>query len=387
MNIRMMRFVDRYLGVPLCWILGSFIRMFARGSPRDTPRPPRRLLVIKFFGMGSIILTTPALTLLRNAFPASTISFLSFDEHRELLERIPSIDEIVTIKRTSVFVFIVQAMRVIGRFFRQPFDVVYDLEFFSKFSTLLSGLSGARVRVAFALPTRWRSFIVTHQSVLDKNQHVTSAFCDVIRCHTQTSGGTPNVVPPLITDVDHASLQVKFPLEGKNLVCINANAGETFLERRWPAERFAELVTRMGEDEGFHFCFIGTERERTYVESIISKTRCHDRCTNMCGLLTLPELGALFQRCALVVSNDSGPLHLAATLRTPTVGLYGPESPSFYGTGYGHGATVYKNIACSPCMNVYFAKDFRCPFHARCMQEISVDEVVDCVYSLAGTVL
>ncbi len=386
MTIRTMRFLDRYLGIPLCWILGPFLRVVRMERRRSNQHSAKRILVIKLFGLGSIVLATPALTLIRNAFPTSRITFLTFEENRELAERLPLIDEVITIRRMSFFAFIGGTIRTVNRFFFRPFDVVYDFEFFSKYSTLLAGLSLAPTSVAFALPTRWKSLFLTHQAPIDKTRHVTSSFCALVRCHTHTSADVPPVTPPMIAPDDHAALLAKFHLHANPLVCINVNAGVTFPERRWPAEFFAELVSRMAQERDCQFCFIGTYVERRYVERIIARTRCQDRCINTCGLLTIPELGAMFQRCEFVLSNDSGPLHLAAALGIPTIGLYGPESPAFYGPVSESAATVYKNISCSPCMNVYSAKDFRCPFNARCMREISVEEVFDNIHSVSEVV-
>jgi ADP-heptose:LPS heptosyltransferase len=96
---------------------------------------------------------------------------------------------------------------------------------------------------------------------------------------------------------------------------------------------------------------------------------------NCAGLLTLDEFIALVERSSLFLTSDSGPMHIAASVGTPVVALFGPESPHFYGP-LGHSHVIYKGIACSPCLNIYNAKLFVCPFRARCMSEIPVHEVV-----------
>jgi len=127
------------------------------------------------------------------------------------------------------------------------------------------------------------------------------------------------------------------------------------------------------------FALTGTLHERAYVQEVIDGTTIHERCWNAAGLLTIPELGALLQRCTLVISNDSGPLHLAACFGTPTIGLFGPESPDFYGPIGAAAFSIYKEIFCSPCMNVYGAKSFRCPFDAQCMKNIQIQDVVSLI--------
>ncbi|HTP12414.1 MAG TPA: glycosyltransferase family 9 protein, partial [Bacteroidota bacterium] len=143
------------------------------------------------------------------------------------------------------------------------------------------------------------------------------------------------------------------------------------------ADRFAALVSRLAITEEFLFCFTGTSEEREYVQRVINLTHVTGRCINVAGRLTIPELCALLEQSVLYIGNDSGPLHLATALGVPTVGLFGPESPVFYGPLGDRHTSIYRRLPCSPCMNVYAAKSFRCPYNARCMKEIQVDEVFD----------
>ena len=332
--------------------------------------------------MGSILLATPAISLMKNAFPDARITFLSFLNNGELLERIDSIDAVLTIDRSSAFSFLNDTYSVILSILKIRPEIVFDLEFFSKFSTLLSGLSRAPARVAFALPTLWRSLIVTNQVALEKNRHVLSSFCEQVLSIAPFRHDIPAIEAMRVTAEDHASLVKKFPIEGKRIIVININAGDTFLERRWPAERFARLVDRIARENDYVFCFTGDVAEKDYVLSTIEGIGSRDKCLDTSGELSLPELGALLQRSEILISNDSGPVHLAASLGTATVALYGPESPDFYGVVQMDTRNICKRISCSPCMNVYSAKQFRCPYDAQCMREISVDEVLRHVRSL-----
>jgi ADP-heptose:LPS heptosyltransferase len=380
MTINAMRLVDRFVGIPLCWTMGLWYRFTNKSE--NVPQPVSDILVIKFFGMGSIILATPALALMKRAFPEARIIFLSFRNNKELLERLSGVDEVLTIDHSSLFTFFRDTILTICSVLRIRPDVTFDMEFFSKFSTLISGMSRAPVRVAFALPTFWRSSLVTHQVPLEKHRHVIRSFCGQVRCIVDGGEDIPPLEALQVNEEDHASLLRKVPIDGRRVSVINVNAGVAFLERRWPGNRFAQLVSMLANEDDCIFCFIGSSEETGYVRSIILETYCLERCVDTSGRLTIPELAALLQRSEILISNDSGPLHLAASLGTPTVGLYGPESPEFYGVLQTEHTTVYKAIACSPCMNAYSAKQFRCPYGAQCMREIDVDEVFQCVRSL-----
>lgn len=372
-----MRLVDRFVGVPLCWILGTMRRAGLSWNGRTSNVVVRRILVIKFFGLGSILLSTPALALMRSAFPGASITFLSFDRNRDLLRRIPSVDSVLTVRRSSLAGFLSDALRLVKHLMTVHYEVVFDFEFFSKFSTFLAGFSSASVRAAFSLPTYWRSSLVTHSVPLARDRHVTQSFCSLVFAVTGQQTSVPPVQPPAIYEADSQSLLKKLPLEDAPIIGINVNAGDTFLERRWSPERFAALVAGLSREPGALFVFTGIAEERSYVQSVIDRAGCSERCVNASGDLSVPELGALLKRCSLLVSNDSGTLHLAAALGTPTIGLYGPESPRFYGTTGEGNSILYSGISCSPCMNIYSAKSFRCPYDSQCMKEIPVSDVLE----------
>jgi ADP-heptose:LPS heptosyltransferase len=374
MTVQTMRNLDRFVGVPCCWILAGVLRLLPPNETVHSSREVHHILVVKFFGLGSIILSTAALSMLKKRFPQAMITFLSFESNRELLERIPLVDNVVTIRTTTFSTFASDLSSLVRTLFSAKYELVFDFEFFSKFSTMLVGMSRARYRVGFALPAMWRSRLLTHQVSLVKGRHVKEAFCSQVQA-LLVDASVEEIAPPTIFPEDSASLDRKMPSGGGSIITVNVNAGVTFIERRWAPYRFAELIEELSREGSFFFVLTGTMPERAYVQKVIETTSNPERCWNAAGLLKLPELGALLQRSTLVISNDSGPLHLAAALGAPTIGLFGPESPEFYGPIGSSAFSLYNKIPCSPCMNVYSAKSFRCPYDAQCMKSIQVGDV------------
>ncbi|MBI4547338.1 MAG: glycosyltransferase family 9 protein [Ignavibacteriae bacterium] len=383
MKINTMRNIDRFAGIPLCWFLGFIVSLFCKLRIKQSYPGAKNILVIKFFGMGSILLSTPALSLMRQAFPNAQLWYLSFETNRELIERLPVVDRVLTIRTSTFAAFLSDTLKVITHTRRITFDIVFDFEFFSKFSTVIAGLTNAPYRLGFSLPTQWRKRLLTHQVSLLKENHVTKAFCELV--FTMSSRiSVPPLVPPTITHEDVQSLNNKIHLNGNSIICVNVNAGETFLERRWLPEQFAELVDRLSAEKDREFFFIGSGEECEYVQNVIELTSVRKRCYNLAGVLSIPELAALFKHCDMIISNDSGPVHLAAALGTPMLALYGPETPQFYGPIGDNVSIIYKRVSCSPCMNLYDAKTFRCPYSALCMREISVAEVEEKVETVCA---
>jgi ADP-heptose:LPS heptosyltransferase len=165
------------------------------------------------------------------------------------------------------------------------------------------------------------------------------------------------------------------------IICIDTNAGETSLDRRWSGDCFARTIDILQLDNpDALFCLIGSVEERAYVEGVVEKMMFRStRIVNLAGQLTLKELMALFSRARLLITNDSGPMHIAAAVGLSTVALFGPESPELYGPLGNKSINLFASLPCGPCLNMYNAKVFRCPINAKCMRDISVEQVVDAV--------
>ncbi len=272
-------------------------------------------------------------------------------------------------------------MRALIKMRRMHVEVSLDLEFFSKFSTLICFLVGSPVRIAFELPTRWRKHLVTHTVPIDHQVHVTEVFLSQLR---PLGLHTPKQRAPIMLQIAEAEVQssrnrLNLDPAGSQMICVNVNSGEASLARRWPKTKFANLVCRLAEeypDTQFYFTGIGSERD--YVEEVLELvTESKERLKNVAGKLSLGEFLGLLGQSRLLITCDSGPLHFASALGVPSVSFFGPEAPDFYGPLNSVHTVFYKQTLCSPCLNVYQAKEFRCPYHQRCLERIQVDEVVE----------
>jgi heptosyltransferase-2 len=139
--------------------------------------------------------------------------------------------------------------------------------------------------------------------------------------------------------------------------------------KRWP--HFAEAARSLSEQYGIRWLIFGTAKERTLGEQIASELGANG--TNLVGQTTLSQLMSEMSRCRALLTNDTGTMHLAAHLGVPTVALFGSTEPALTGpTGAGH-TVIRHHVECSPC----FLRE--CPIDFRCMNRISVSEVVEAV--------
>lgn len=370
-----MRYIDRFVGIPFCWASGLAAMVFRRSASVSVDS----VLVIKFFGLGSILLAAPALRRMRLQFPNARIVFLTFSANAEIVDELPFLDERWFVDPSSLASFVQSFSKLLARLIRTKIDVVVDLEFFSKFSTFIGSVARPAKHIGFALPTRWRSWNITDAVPLRSDRHVSETFLSTL---SPLGIGSAEPLVPRI-HFENSTSPSFLPIENRALtreiICINPNAGVTSLDRRWDGDRFSQVIDILqAENPTALFCFIGSATEREYVDGVIQsiQNNAHD-ILNLAGLLKFRELIQLLSLSRLLITNDSGPMHAAAAVGLPTVALFGPESPSFYGPLGNKTINLYAGLPCSPCLNVYDAKVFRCPIDSQCMKEISVGQVVE----------
>ena len=370
-----MRRVDEYLGPPLCVILGWLATLAARiRAPRpDMPLPMNaKFLVVKFWGMGSIVLTTPALRALRKRYPECRITFLTFAHNEAVCGMAPAIDRVYGFRAGSLVEFLTSCVELLRFVRRERFDAVIDFEFFANFTSIVTALSGAPTRIGFRSPKFWRERFYT-RSVPFAHVHITENFLAAVMAIGAPADGL-ELERLVIPGTAAQRLEATLPRATTHLVCINVNASSLDYKRRWPLASYRELIRRvLAAFPEWTVVLIGAKEEETYVAELLEPLPVGPTLQNLCGRLTVAELVALLQRSQLFIGNDSGPLHLAVAAGIPTVSFFGPETPDLYGPRGDAHAILYKGIACSPCLNVYNSKNNSFCRDNVCLKSITVD--------------
>lgn len=386
MNTKTMKSIDNNLGFAICLLLDTVEKISKLFKTRKLVIHPRSFLLIKFFGMGSIILGTPMYKAIKSKYPNSKITFLTFANNKPLLERIDFVDEIICLRTSKIRHFAADLLAAITKLRKKNIDVVIDMEFLAKASTIISWLSGAKIRIGFYVKQIWRADILTHKVYFNHYKHTKEIFMALLLPLEIPNLSSTQITPPKIFPADLDELQKQLDVCGfslaDNLIAININASETCFERRWPIENFIKLVNELSLRENIRFCFIGAQSELPYVKSGYDKLNAavKKKAVNLCGKLSIGGAIALLSKAKLLITNDSGPLHLASSMGIPTVSLFGPETPALYGPlGDGHTIFYDGDLYCSPCLNVYNVKTVICKGDNECMRRIPVDKVRDAV--------
>jgi len=171
----------------------------------------------------------------------------------------------------------------------------------------------------------------------------------------------------------------KMQIKG-SFVCLHPSTGPNAPERIWPKENYAKLADHLIEIFGTNVVFTGSTREAKGIAAIMAMMKHKEKSNDASGKVNIPQLAYLIGEAGLLISSDTGPLHLATAMKTPTISFYGPNTPKIYGP-WGNknlNIVIYRNLWCSPCMSNFNAKLAKCinPTYAKCIRDISVEEVL-----------
>ncbi|MCS6801492.1 MAG: glycosyltransferase family 9 protein [Chloroflexota bacterium] len=363
------------LGVPF-GILALLQRLIDR-----PPGPIRRLLVIRLDLLGDVVLSLPAVRALRAAYPEAEIAMLVRPAAADIARRCPAVDRVLTFDpdrlrpsgapfSPSSWTALFAALRLVRQ---SRFDLVVGL--FGVWASLFAVASGAPLRVGYrregvpfaytlAVPGR-RYRPVRHEQ----------AYC--LRLASVAGGmllpGRDIVAAPEDRAAADRLLRAA-GWDGRPLVVINAGAAAGDA-KRWTASGWRELIQWL-QGRGAAVALVGASADRPLAEQIGAGLSPMPML--LAGRTTVAELIGVLDRAALVVSGDSGPLHLAAALGVPVVAIHGPSDPRISGPRSERAAVVRLNLPCSPCYDATYPAE--CPLgHHRCMRDLTSIRVVGAV--------
>ncbi len=353
----------------------------------NDPFKIERILVRGTNWIGDAVMTTPALQRLRSSFPHSQITLLATPRTAGMFEDSPYFDELIEYRRREEGLgAFFGALRILRK---RRFDMA--VLFQNAFeAALLACLGNARLRIGFA--EQGRGFLLTHKLYRGhrhRNRHQTRDYLDiVIECEKASniehlSSNLSNPLPHLIAGAEQK--KAAEDIVGKSgftrpLAILNAGATNS-RAKCWPAERFAALADRLIEELNAQVVLIGGATELDYAERVHRSIKGAGTI-NLAGKTSMNELIGLLDCCDLLISNDTGPAHIAAALGRATLTIFGPTN-EFETEPTGPRAEIIRaeNIECARCM----LRD--CPIDHRCMTRISADEVFERATALMNRAL
>jgi len=360
MKVPLFRWIDRILGPLLIVPVWLFSSLFPKARLE-----PKRILVLKLWAMGESILTLPLIHAIKKKYPKATITVLARDRVRAVYTGIKDIADVKSAEFFSLFTLLPLLRR---------YDLAIDCEPYLNMSALLAWWLAKR-RIGFSHGIR--NLLYTDKIAFDDQKHEALAYMDMAK-PLSIEEQPRQLIPVTTSRADEKKVDGLFKEWGikksDTIVCICPGAAESSRGRIWDPKKFAKVADALVKEFLAKIILIGSKGERPLAEEV--SRAMEYGVINAAGETNVKELAVLLERCALTISNDTGPMHLSAAMGTPTLGLFCPNTPVRFAP-YGPGnAFVYKPVLSKPCINVHKGQVPDCTGHKH-MSLVTVADVLE----------
>ena len=344
------------------------------------PLTPSRILVVRLDRIGDVVLSTPALTALSTAIPHAFIAVMVRPECRDLVQGHPAVHEVIEYDKDGRHRSAWATVRFARRLRRYGFDAAIVLHPTNR-SHWIPWLAGIPARIGFRRKSSW---LLTHRLPHRKQEgkrHEADYTLELLRFVGAGAGeARPTIAlqPGAVRRVDE--VLAGWAQAGRPIVAIHPSA--SCPSKRWMPDRFARVADRLIAERGAQVCIVAGAADAAWAQAMAQAMR--QPVLNLAGRLTLAELAAVLRRAAVLVSNDSGPVHVAAAVGTPVVAIFGRNQAGLsvqrWGPlGEGH-VVLQKDVGCVTCLA------HACDIGFRCLTSLAADEVYQAAASLLSRV-
>ncbi|NOX33901.1 MAG: glycosyltransferase family 9 protein [Deltaproteobacteria bacterium] len=346
-TIKAIKQIDRITGPVL-------LKLFPKAFKADLKAGPlKKILVIRPGGMGDALLLLPILKEIASSFHV-TIDILCEPRNKSVFKSVIFINRIFSYRDLKSMLSV----------FQKKYDAVFDTEQSHFLSAIITRLLRADIKIGFKTNGREKmyskSINYTHQCYEAKMFWKLFSSLYLVNNNFHFNF-------PYFKQHDHYQNP---NFKRKQAVCLFP--GATIDERLWPEERWAKVIDWLA-DHGWHSVLLGSKKEKGQCKKIISMCKTN-KIINMCSRLSILQTSWFFKRASLLITTDSGMLHLGVLSGLPTISLFGSGIKAKWApTGKQH-ITIYKNLECSPCTK--FGTTPPCPNNYRCMVQITPEEVI-----------
>lgn len=309
----------------------------------------KHILVVTLSNIGDVVLTLPVFGALKQNFKNATIDVVVGPRAKDILEVDPRIDKMYVYDKTAS---LMEKLNFTLKLRRNRYDLAVDLR---------NGLSSFLIGSKFwARPIMKTGKGTGHKS----DEHLN-------RLRTLGLNVDSNPYPIWIDQLDADNMSKLLNKEGisdsDEVVCVSPGAKSHI--KRWQEEGFAKVCDKLIDEFKVKVIFVGDADDYKICERIINRIK--NRVVSIAGQTNIRELAWCVRRSRLLITNDSAPLHIAGSVGTPAVAVFGPTDWKKYGPKEGLGIAIYKKLRCSPC------EVAQCKYDLECMKAVEVDEVFE----------
>lgn len=333
-----------------------------------------KILITRTDRIGDVVLSTPVLEAVRTRFPLATIAMIVTPATKELVDGNPNLDEVIVYDKSGLERSWLGTWRFAQRLRNRKFDIAIHLHPTNRVNWV-SFFAGIPIRLGYDRKNhRLLTHVIPHQKQEGKKHEAEYNF-DLLKPLGIDGFHELKTYVPLHESCYEELDQIKKEAGLNSGPFVAMNAGASCPSKMWPASRFAELADKISEKFGLTVVFIGGEKEKIISAQMMRwmKTKPVD----LTARLTLSQLAWLLKEADLLVSNDSGPVHIANAVGTPAISIFGRKQPGLSPKRWGPigmaSTVLHKDAGCTVCIA------HECEFSFLCLDMISVEEVLEAV--------
>lgn len=364
------RYVDRYLGIPIL----VFLSLLFKKKKRLPVESLKEILIIKFAAIGDVILMVPMIRLLKKMHPEAKITFLCSGINYGMVKRVKYVDEVINYNIHSVVSNPVKFFEFLKNIRKKTYDLVIDAEQWSRINAILTVFLKKKYTIGFKFEKQYKHAYYDAISIHSKKIHEVENFLsllNIIGIHSHDEDKY------LEFDLSDEALNfaedfwIENNLKDKYVICLQPGSGVNGYAREWKDEYYSALGKRLTSDfVDVRILLTGLKSDFERCEKIVNAIG--KNALNIAGKNNMDKDLAIVKKSNLMICGNTGILHLAASVKTKTIGLHGPNNPVIWGAYDKNAIVVQSDIYCSPCL--YLGHDFGCKAPV-CMDRILVEDV------------
>ncbi|MCM8758105.1 MAG: lipopolysaccharide heptosyltransferase II [Candidatus Omnitrophica bacterium] len=352
----------------------------------------KKILLINPFGIGDVLFTTPVVRAIKETYPDCFLGYWCNERVEPILKNNPFIDKIFTFTRgdlkkifkKSKFEGIKKTVVLFFGIKKQRFDIAVDFSLDHRYS-LTCKFAGIKRRIGFNYKSRGR-FLTDKINIEGyEDKHVVEYYLDILKFLNIDRPKELKLDLFLNKDIKEWSesfirdLKINRPLIGIAPLGGESWGAQAYL-KHWPISNYIELIKKLINEYNTKIILFGDENEKVIVDNL-EKLLC-DKVINLAGRLFLPEYAGILSKLDILITNDSGNIHIAGALGIKTVSIFGPVDERVYGPyplDERH-IVIKKKLACQPCYKKF--KIYDCKYELSCLKRINPQEVFEAVKRL-----
>jgi ADP-heptose:LPS heptosyltransferase len=349
-----LKLVDRYLGIPLVRLLG----LLRKKSGRTISPVARRAAFLQTAAIGDTVLLSAIVKDFNKAFPGCFILIFTGSSNYETACLIPGVNEVVKLA-------IKNPLRALKRI-RQAgfFDVWFDCGPWPRLNAVMTYYAHAALKIGFETSNQYRHYVYDRAERHSSQTHELDNYRNLLRaCGIKDCSNLPGL---------NAAGSKKIPR--RIAIHMFAGGARAYL-KEWPDDRWVALIDRLVES-GYSVCLTGAPVDRERALTIQERVNNRDNVAVVAGTHNLRETAELLGSSELVISVDTGIMHIASAMGCRLISLHGPTSPKRWGPLNAEAIALSATSACSPCISLGFESTCKDP---KCMRETSIEDVYSTV--------